>query len=163
MMRSKPLGRGKLPDRPARPDRAGEFASHRMPATQAVMATPASFITLAGAPRAVPPPAKLSRKARTDDAIRNSANGEECHVRLAGTCNGRTDTTVWSHWPGLDGDRGMGLKALDLCGAYACAACHDAVDGRTHNTPHHDRTAIQLGWMHGHLRSLVTLARKGLL
>lgn len=162
MIRSKPMSRGKLTDRPARPDRSGEFASHRMPAPQAVMATPASFTTLANAPRAAPPPAKLSRQARTDTTIRGSANGEECHVRLAGICNGRTDTTVWSHWPGLDADRGMGLKALDLCGAYSCAACHDAIDGRTPPPEGTSRADVVLGWMFGHMRSLVTLARKGL-
>jgi hypothetical protein len=162
MIRSKPMSRGKLPDRPARPDRSGEFASHRMPAVQAVMATPASFTTLASAPRAVPPHAKLSRQARTDTAIRDSANGEDCHVRLAGICNGRTDTTVWSHWPGLDADRGMGLKALDLCGAYACSACHDAIDGRAPLPEGTSRADVVLGWMFGHMRSLVTLVRKGL-
>lgn len=110
------------------------------------------------------PPSKpvLKTGERRDQRIRDSANGEECQVRLIGTCNGRTDTTVWSHFPGLDADRGMGMKALDLCGAYACFACHDAVDGRTHNTPGHDRTAILLAWMYGHMRSLVILKQKGL-
>ncbi len=152
----------KPPPRPARPDRSDEFKSLKLTPTRAVMATPASFVTLANAPRAVPPHVKLPRQARTDQAIRDSANGEECHVRLLGTCNGRTDTTVWSHWPGLAADRGMGIKALDLCGAYACAACHDAIDGRTQTGPGYDRHAIVMGWMVGHLRSLVTLARKGL-
>lgn len=145
-------------DKPARDP--NEFTSYRAPRPTAVMATPASFDVAVAVP---PPRVKLPKAARTQGAIRDSANGEECHVRLPGICNGRTDTTVWSHFPGLDADRGMGLKALDLCGAYACAACHDAVDGRSHTTPGHDRTAILLGWMHGHLRSLVTLARKGLL
>lgn len=160
MIRSKPMSRGKLPDRPTRPDRSGEFTSHRMPAVHAVMATPASFDVAVAVPQVVA--AKLSRKARTDNAIRDSANGEECHVRLAGVCNGRTDTTVWSHWPGLDADRGMGLKALDLCGAYTCSACHDAIDGRTPLPEGDTRTDVALGWMFGHMRSLVTLARKGL-
>ena len=155
MLRSK----GFTSKAPARPDRSAEFASYQAPKPRAVMATAASFTASAPLPAQ---PQKLSRKARTDQAIRDSANGEQCHMRLEQVCNGRTDTTVWSHFPGLDADRGMGLKALDLCGTYACAACHDAVDGRTHNTPGHDRTAILLAWMHGHLRSLVTLARKGL-
>lgn len=160
MLRSKGFNR-RPPEREQRPDRSAEFASYRAPQPAAVMATPASFAAKAQAPAVKS--AKLPRAVRTDRRIRDSANGEECHVRLLGICNGRTDTTVWSHFPGLDADRGMGLKALDLCGAYACAACHDAVDGRSHTTTGHDRTAILLGWMHGHLRSLVTLARKGLL
>lgn len=164
MQRTAPLKRGgfanKAQPRQERPDRSAEFASYSAPRPDAVMATPASFTAQAQA--TAPRPAKLPRAVRTDQRIRDSANGEECHVRLIGVCNGRTDTTVWSHFPGLDADRGMGLKALDLCGTYACAACHDAVDGRTHNTPGHDRTAVLLAWFHGHLRSLVTLARKGL-
>lgn len=149
----------KPPPRPARPDRSDEFTSYRAPAVRAVMATPASF-TAQAAPPAAPP--KLPRKARTDQAIRDSANGEDCQVRLIGICNGRSETTVWSHFPGLDADRGMGMKALDLCGAYTCSACHDAVDGRTHATAGHDRTAILLAWMYGHMRSLVILKQKGL-
>ena len=160
LTRNKPMSRGKLAERPARPDRSAEFASYRAPATRAVMATQASFTAAVAVPHVR---AKLSRAARTDQAIRDSANGEECHVRLLGTCNGRVDTTVWSHWPGLDADRGMGLKAVDVAGAYACVACHDAVDGRTHTGPGCDRGAIVMGWMLGHLRSLVTLARKGLI
>ena len=160
LTRNKPMSRGKLPDRPARPDRSGEFASHRMPAVNAVMATPASFDVAVAMPQVVA--AKLSRKARTDNAIRESANGEECHMRLLGACNGRTDTTVWSHYPGLDGDRGMGLKALDLCGCYTCSGCHDAIDGRSDLPFGTTRTEVLWAWLHGHLRSLVTAARKGL-
>jgi hypothetical protein len=135
------------------------MASRPAPAARVVMATPES---IAGQPVKARP-AKLGRAQRTRADIRASANGEACHVRLLGTCNGRTDTTVWSHWPGLDADRGLGLKAVDVAGAYACAACHDAVDGRTHMGPGHDRGAIAMAWMLGHLRSLVTLTRKGLL
>lgn len=160
MIRSKPMSRGKLPDRPARPDRSGEFTSHRMPAVHAVMATPASFDVAVTVPQVVA--AKLSRQARADDAIRASANGEECHVRLPGICNGRTDTTVWSHWPGLDGDRGMGLKALDLCGAYTCSACHDAIDGRAPLPEGTTRAQVVTDWLIGHMRSLVSLKQKGL-
>lgn len=160
LTRNKPMSRGKLLERPARPDRSAEFASYRAPATQAVMATAASIGAPAVRPAAAP--AKLPRQARTDDAIRASANDEQCHVRLLGACNGRTDTTVWSHWPGLDADRGMGLKALDLCGAYTCAGCHDAIDGRAPLPDGASRGDVVLAWMFGHMRSLVTLARKGL-
>lgn len=151
----------KPPPRQDRPDRSAEFVSYRAPRPAAVMATPASFSPQAQAP--APRPAKLPRTTRTDHAIRDSANGEECHVRLPGICNGRTDTTVWSHWPGLDGDRGMGLKALDLCGAYTCSACHDAIDGRAPLPEGMTRAQVVTDWLIGHMRSLVTLARKGLI
>ena len=151
----------KPPPRPDRPDRSAEFASYRAPRPEAVMATPASFAQQAQAPAARP--AKLPRTVRADQRIRDSANGEQCHVRLTGICNGRMDTTVWSHWPGLDADRGMGLKALDLCGAYTCSACHDAIDGRAPLPDHMPRAQAVTEWLIGHMRSLVTLARKGLL
>lgn len=149
----------KPPPRPGRPDRSDEFASYRAPRPAAVMATPASFTAVAALPAQA---AKLPRKARTDQAIRDSANGEQCHMRLAGVCNGQPDTTVWSHWPGLDADRGMGLKALDLCGCYTCSACHDAIDGRSMLPAGLNRHEVVVAWLAGHLRSLVTLARKGL-
>jgi len=149
----------KPPPRPDRRDRSDEFASFRLSASRAVMATPASIAAVAPAP---PPPAKLPRQARTDQAIRDSANGEECDMRLEQVCNGRTDTTVLSHFPGLDGDRGMGLKAADLCACYTCSACHDAIDGRAPLPEGMTRTDVLLAWFHGHLRTLVKLIRKGL-
>lgn len=170
MIRSKPMKRVAIgmpvnpryghPTALARPARdPDDYASYRPPEVNAVMATPDSFNVAVAKPQLA---AKLPRQVRTDQAIRESANGEECHVRLPGFCNGRTDTTVWSHWPGLDADRGMGLKALDLCGAYACSACHDAIDGRQPLPEGTSRADVVLGWMFGHMRSLVTLARKGL-
>ena len=159
MLRSKGFTR-KAPAPAARPDRGDEFASYRPPAVRAVMATPASFTASVAAK---PAPAKLPRKARTDQAIRDSANGEECHMRLERVCNGRTDTTVWSHFPGLDGDRGMSLKSLDAAGCYCCHACHDAIDGRAPLPAGMSRAEVVMAWMFGHLRSLVTLARKGLI
>lgn len=145
-----------IPPRPPRSESiAALLASTQRPVTQARMATAQ---TLAGQPAKLPP--KLPRQARTDTAIRDSARGEECHMRLEGICNGDPETTVWSHWPGLAGDRGMGLKSLDLAGCYTCSACHDAIDGRGNiSVP---RTDVVLAWMFGHLRSIVTLARKGL-
>lgn len=108
------------------------------------------------------PPARQKLPARVMKSLTDSANGEDCQLRFDGVCLGTTDTTVWAHWPGLDGDRGMGLKALDLCGCYACATCHDLLDGRKH-VPGLGRQAIELGFLFGHLRSLVRAGQKGLL
>lgn len=149
----------KLPERPARPDRSDEFASLVIERPRAVMATAASFTAK---PAAKPAPAKLPRDVRTDHAIRDSANGEDCAVRITGACNSDPATTVWAHLPGLDGDRGMGIKALDLCGAYACAACHDVVDGRAQLPPGATRDSVMLDFHNGHMRSLVRLAQKGI-
>lgn len=61
-------------------------------------------------------------------AIRDSARGESCTLRIPGVCCGDPETTVLAHLP--YGGRGMGMKAPDTHSAYACRTCHDAIDGR---------------------------------
>lgn len=142
---------------PPRRDRSDEFRSVKVAPSRAVMAgrLDGPTVTVKSAP------AKIEH--RKVQAIRDSARGEECTVRIVGACNSRPDTVVWSHVPSLVGDRGMGMKALDVCGAYACAACHDVVDGRRGLPPGASLTSVLLDWHMGHMRSLVLLARKGLL
>lgn len=60
--------------------------------------------------------------------IRDSARGEACALRLVGVCNFDPATTVFAHLPVHH--RGMSIKSPDLFGVYACACCHDAIDGR---------------------------------
>jgi hypothetical protein len=108
------------------------------------------------------PAARQKVPGKVRQNIRDSAKGEECSVRLVGVCNSDPATTVWSHYPGHAGGRGMGTKSLDLAGCYACAACHDAVDLRV-RYPGLDALSLRLAWHEGHLRSLVRLAQKGLL
>jgi hypothetical protein len=59
--------------------------------------------------------------------LRKLAAGKDCVVRLPGVCNGNPETTVLAHlkrgWCGS-------VKPPDICGVYACSACHDAIDGR---------------------------------
>lgn len=114
-------------------------------------------------PRAIlrlPEPKTPNRKSQS---IRDSAKGEECTVRIVGACNHDSSTSVWSHLPSLDGGRGMGLKAIDECGAISCSACHDVVDGRRPLPPGASPTSVMLDWYRGHMRSLVILKQKGLL
>lgn len=54
-----------------------------------------------------------------------SARGQVCTLRLDGCLPGN-ETVVLAHING----GGMGTKCLDIHGAYACANCHDIVDGR---------------------------------
>lgn len=51
-------------------------------------------------------------------------------VRIPGICNYNTETTVLAHYR-LAGYCGIGLKPDDDLGAWACSACHDAIDART--------------------------------
>lgn len=148
----------KLPPKPTREQRCAALVASARPAVGVVMATAQSLAT-----GRAPEPAKLPRAARTNQSIRDAARDEPCTVRIAGACNNDPATSVWSHFPGLDGDRGMGLKALDLCGAICCSACHDVVDGRAALPAGASRASVMLDWFHGHMRSLVVLARKGLL
>jgi len=141
---------------PPRRDRSDEFASLVVERQKSRMAGRMD------APTVIVKPAPPKIEQRKVQSIRDSARGEECTVRIVGACNSRPDTVVWSHVPSLVGDRGMGLKALDLCGAYACAACHDVVDGRRGLPPGASAMSVRLDWFQGHMRSLVLLARKGL-
>ena len=61
-------------------------------------------------------------------AVRDSARGEDCTLRLD-CCNGNTETTVLAHIRAF-GWAGMAQKPPDFLAVYACSACHDALDRR---------------------------------
>lgn len=61
-------------------------------------------------------------------ALRDSARGESCTLRLPG-CNFNPETVVLAHAP-IKGMRGMGMKVPDVFSMYSCSNCHDAIDGR---------------------------------
>ena len=61
--------------------------------------------------------------------LRQSARGMPCMIRVPGICNGNSDTTVLAHYR-LSGYCGIGIKPPDEMAAWACSACHDAVDFR---------------------------------
>ncbi len=62
--------------------------------------------------------------------IRSSARMQSCTVNIAGVCNHDPATVVFAHLP-PPGESGLGQKGDDIMGAYACSACHDAIDGRS--------------------------------
>lgn len=93
--------------------------------------------------------------------ITESANGMECQVRIPGVCSGDNSTVVWAHAIGLSSGRGIGMKANDLSGAYACQKCHDAYDRRI--KPFGVLYfQVKECFYEGHLRSLAILIEKGL-
>lgn len=95
--------------------------------------------------------------------IRESARGKDCQVRYVGICTHDPAHTIWSHarWGAQlgEGGRGMGTKADDLAGAYACGACDAAFD-QMMNAGDYTREALDLDWCLGHLRSLGILQRE---
>lgn len=74
-------------------------------------------------------PRPPQEKPATD--LRKEAAGRMCQVRIPGVCKAREDDCVLAHLQYPAGVRGMGQKAPDLLGAWACSACHDEVDRRT--------------------------------
>lgn len=93
--------------------------------------------------------------------IRESANGEQCQVRLPGHCTHDPKTTVWAHGNGSAAGKGIGMKSHDLLGAFACAACHDVYDRRVPTDI--PRVEVELAFHQGHWRSLVILIEKGII
>jgi len=61
--------------------------------------------------------------------LRASANGQPCSLRLS-CCNHDPETTVLAHLR-FFGWAGVTEKPDDYLGIFACAACHDAIDGRS--------------------------------
>lgn len=100
---------------------------------------------------------------RKSTAIRDSARGEECTVRIAGACTFNPEHTIWSHAPLGAAGKGRSLKALDVCGAYACTSCDAVVDGQRPLPVGVTKLQAMLAWHEGHMRSLVLLRQKGLL
>ena len=77
-------------------------------------------------------------------------------------CPNRTDMTIWSHNRTQLGGKGMGLKAVDLAGAYACTYCDGVYDGQIKPPPGWTRDDIDAAWTRGHFRSLKRLTERGI-
>ena len=93
-------------------------------------------------------------------SLRKEAKGRGCMVRLPGICNFNSETVVLAHIR-LAGVSGMGMKSPDLIGAWACSACHDELDGRTHKSGlSHDE--LRLAHFEGMARTIAQLEKEGL-
>jgi hypothetical protein len=95
-------------------------------------------------------------------AIRKSAKGEQCLVRIPGVCNHNPETTVLAHYR-LAGFCGTGMKPPDWMGAYSCSACHDVIDHRKDPSQWLDAAEISSYHLEGILRTQARLIEKGLL
>ena len=87
--------------------------------------------------------------------LREAARGRDCMVRLAGVCNFDPATTVLAHYR-LAGISGMGMKAPDEIGSWACSACHAYVDT-------HKDDATARAFLEGVLRTQARLIKEGVL
>jgi len=92
--------------------------------------------------------------------LRKEAKGRGCMVRIPEVCNYNSETTVLAHYR-LAGISGIGMKSPDILGAWACSACHDAIDRRAHTDL--DRDYVRLLHLEGMARTLAQLDREGLL
>lgn len=99
---------------------------------------------------------------RGPSAITQSAKGEECQVRLPGVCKYLPEYTIWSHARWQDAGRGKSIKAPDVCGCFACTACDACFDGQSPPPRGMTRDDVDHAWLRAHMRSLLILAKKGL-
>lgn len=142
--------------KPSREDRCAALVAAARPAA-AVMATPQS---LAGQPKAQP--AKLTRKARTIQTLRDAARGRACLLRLPGCrCDG--SMAIWSHCRHHYAGKGGAIKSHDLLGALACTHCDAIYDGQAPRPDGLSLEAVELAWWCAHAESIVVYAREELL
>lgn len=93
--------------------------------------------------------------------LRESARGQQCHLRLPGVCNGDPETTVLAHIRrGVLS--GMGRKPPDVCSVFACSACHDILDRRS-NMGGYTASDLDGYILEGHMRTLEHWVYEGLL
>ncbi len=81
-------------------------------------------------------------------------------VRIPEVCNHNSETVVLAHYR-LAGVSGIGMKSPDILGAWACSACHDAIDRRAHTDL--DRDYVRLLHLEGMARTIAQLNREGLI
>jgi uncharacterized CHY-type Zn-finger protein len=82
-------------------------------------------------------------------ALRESARGADCMIRIPGICSFNNEETVLAHVNGA----GMGIKADDTEASFACYPCHCAVDSKP--TVRHSFTTadIKLMFLQGCVRT----------
>ena len=92
--------------------------------------------------------------------LRKEARGRGCMVRIPDVCSHNSETVVLAHYR-LAGVSGIGMKSPDILGAWACSACHDAIDRRAHTDL--DRDYVRLLHLEGMARTLAQLNKEGLI
>lgn len=76
-----------------------------------------------------------------------AARGQTCQVRAPGICNWNPETVVFAHAPigaGMGQKSNLDSEGKAPWGAFACSACHDALDGRTQILERADKAGLWL-------------------
>lgn len=95
--------------------------------------------------------------------IRQAAWGQPCHVDGPTCKHMSSETVVWAHSPFRAEDGGgVALKVHDIFGCFACANCHDLLDGRV-QIQDYDRDAIYRLFHRAMKRSWLTLIELGVI
>jgi hypothetical protein len=90
--------------------------------------------------------------------ITKSARGQACTIRLDGCYGGaNNENVVFCHING----GGMGMKALDIHGAYGCFHCHNKIDLR--EPSNYSKEELLLSHLMGMKRTQEILVSKGLM
>jgi len=89
--------------------------------------------------------------------LRKMARGRQCMVRIPFVCSCNPETVVLAHLPG----GGMSRKRHDMHGAWACYACHDALDGRVRSE--FSRAELRMMHMEAVIRTQEALIEEGVL
>jgi len=91
--------------------------------------------------------------------LRQAARSQPCQVMLPGICQtgGENSTTILAHLPNMS----TGSKSPNLVASWACAACHDVLDGRiNHNF---DKDFLEHRFLKGMERTIRKLYAQGTL
>lgn len=91
--------------------------------------------------------------------LTRAARDRDCQIRIPGVCNGNPETTVLAHYRMAGTRSGMGIKPNDLQGAWACSACHDAVDGRIKTE--YSQYELRVMHLEGMVRTVDALVSEG--
>jgi hypothetical protein len=104
---------------------------------------------------------KASRPKATP--IRQSAEHEDCNLRLLGVCRVEPGNVVWAHSNRSEHGKGAGLKAEDQYGCYACFWCHAVYDRQMQLPSGMDREHVENEFTRAMAESRAKLKKKGLL
>lgn len=92
--------------------------------------------------------------------LRKAAKGRPCMVRIPNVCTHDESTVVLAHFR-MSGVSGIGMKANDLLGAWACYSCHAEIDGQTRKSGM-SRDELRLAHLEGMVRTIAVLCAEGL-